>query len=104
MNYNFSDSEKKWKEDVKNSSQRNYSFKSASGEDVDPLYYPEDNENNYLDKLNFPGQFPYTRGIHPNLYRGNLQDSVHPLKQTNDLSISWNKVKPDYQLLLICPH
>ena len=72
MNYNFSDSEKKWKEDIKNSSQRNYSFKSASGEDVDLLYYPEDNENNYLDKLNFPGQFPYTRGIHPNLYRGKL--------------------------------
>ena len=72
MNYNFSDSEKKWKGDVKNSSQRNYSFKSASGEDVDLLYYPEDNENNYLDKLNFPGQFPYTRGIHPNLYRGKL--------------------------------
>ena len=60
------------KEDIKNSSQRNYSFKSASGEDVDLLYYPEDNENNYLDKLNFPGQFPYTRGIHPNLYRGKL--------------------------------
>ena len=72
MNYNFSDSEKKWKKDVKNSSQRNYSFKSASGEDVDLLYYPEDNENNYLDKLNFPGQFPYTRGIHPNLYRGKV--------------------------------
>ena len=72
MNYNFSDSEKKWKEDIKNSSKRNYSFKSASGEDVDLLYYPEDNENNYLDKLNFPGQFPYTRGIHPNLYRGKL--------------------------------
>ena len=72
MNYNFSDSEKKWKENLKNSSQRNYSFKSASGEDVDLLYYPEDNENNYLDKLNFPGQFPYTRGIHPNLYRGKL--------------------------------
>ena len=72
MNYNFSDSEKKWKEDIKKSSQRNYSFKSASGEDVDLLYYPEDNENNYLDKLNFPGQFPYTRGIHPNLYRGKL--------------------------------
>ena len=72
MNYNFSDSEKKWKEDVKKSSQRNYIFKSASGEDVELLYYPEDIENNYLDKLYFPGQFPYTRGIHPNLYRGKL--------------------------------
>jgi methylmalonyl-CoA mutase N-terminal domain/subunit len=72
MNYKFSNSKNKWKEDVENSSQRNYSFKSASGEDVELLYYPDDNENNYIDKLNFPGQFPYTRGIHPNLYRGKL--------------------------------
>ena len=72
MNYKFSNSKNKWKEDVENSSQRNYSFKSASGEDVELLYYPDDNENNYIDNLNFPGQFPYTRGIHPNLYRGKL--------------------------------
>ena len=72
MNYKFSNSEKEWKEDVENSSQRDYSFKSASGEDVELLYYPDDNENNYIDNLNFPGQFPYTRGIHPNLYRGKL--------------------------------
>ena len=72
MNYKFSNSENKWKEDVENSSQRDYSFKSASGEDVELLYYPDDNENNYIDNLNFPGQFPYTRGIHPNLYRGKL--------------------------------
>ena len=25
-----------------------------------------------LEKLNFPGEFPYTRGIHPNMYRGKL--------------------------------
>ena len=72
MNNKFSDSENNWREDVENSSQRDYSFKSASGEDVELLYYPEDNENDYIDKLNFPGQFPYTRGIHPNLYRGKL--------------------------------
>ena len=72
MNNKFSNSENNWREDVENSSQRDYSFKSASGEDVELLYYPEDNENDYIDKLNFPGQFPYTRGIHPNLYRGKL--------------------------------
>ena len=72
MNNKFSDSENNWREDVENSSQRDYSFKSASGEDVELLYYPEGNENDYIDKLNFPGQFPYTRGIHPNLYRGKL--------------------------------
>ena len=72
MNNKLSNSENNWREDVENSSQRDYSFKSASGEDVELLYYPEDNENDYIDKLNFPGQFPYTRGIHPNLYRGKL--------------------------------
>ena len=72
MNNKFSNSENNWREDVENSSQRDYSFKSASGEDVELLYYPEGNENDYIDKLNFPGQFPYTRGIHPNLYRGKL--------------------------------
>ena len=25
-----------------------------------------------MEKLGFPGDFPYTRGIHPNLYRGKL--------------------------------
>ena len=72
MNNKLSNSENNWREDVENSSQRDYSFKSASGEDVELLYYPEGNENDYIDKLNFPGQFPYTRGIHPNLYRGKL--------------------------------
>ena len=72
MNNKFSNSENNWRKDVENSSQRDYSFKSASGEDVELLYYPEGNENDYIDKLNFPGQFPYTRGIHPNLYRGKL--------------------------------
>ena len=72
MSNKFLEFETKWRNDVSNSSQRDYSFKSASGEDVDLLYYPKENENDYLDKLNFPGQFPYTRGIHSNLYRGKL--------------------------------
>ena len=36
------------------------------------LYYPENLDSSYFEKLGFPGQFPYTRGIHPNLYRGKL--------------------------------
>ena len=28
--------------------------------------------NNFLKKINYPGEFPYTRGIHPNMYRGKL--------------------------------
>ena len=71
MSERYSDSEKKWKIDVVNSPKRDYSFKSGSGEDVDLLYYP-DNSSDYIEKLNFPGEFPYTRGIHSNMYRGKL--------------------------------
>ena len=49
MSNKFLEFETKWKNDVSNSSQRDYSFKSASGEDVDLLYYPKENENDYLD-------------------------------------------------------
>ena len=72
MSTNFSVSKNKWNKDIEQSTQRNYSFKSVSGDDVDLLYYPDKNDNNYCTTLNFPGQFPYTRGIHPNLYRGKL--------------------------------
>ena len=72
MDNNFSKAAQKWKIDAASASQRKYSFKSASSEDVDLLYYPENDNNNYSEKLNFPGQYPYTRGIHPNLYRGKL--------------------------------
>ena len=30
------------------------------------------NANDYLEQLNFPGHFPYTRGVHPTMYRGRL--------------------------------
>lgn len=67
----FSEAEKIWKEQSKKSNQRNYSFDTVSGQKVNPLYYPE-GDDDFVEKLNFPGQYPYTRGIHPNLYRGKL--------------------------------
>jgi methylmalonyl-CoA mutase N-terminal domain/subunit len=36
---------------------------------VDP---PEDPEASYLEGIGFPGQYPYTRGVQPNMYRGRL--------------------------------
>lgn len=48
-------------------------FTSVSGEKIDPLYGPDDVENiNYLTDIGFPGEYPYTRGIHPNGYRGKI--------------------------------
>ncbi|MGB5529728.1 MAG: methylmalonyl-CoA mutase family protein [Ignavibacteriaceae bacterium] len=48
-------------------------FTSVSGEKIEPLYAPDDIENiNYLSDIGFPGEYPYTRGIHPNGYRGKV--------------------------------
>jgi methylmalonyl-CoA mutase N-terminal domain/subunit len=48
-------------------------FTSVSGEKIDPLYAPDDIENiNFLNDIGFPGEYPYTRGIHPNGYRGKI--------------------------------
>jgi methylmalonyl-CoA mutase N-terminal domain/subunit len=48
-------------------------FMTVSGEDVDVLYGPESvSMDNYLEKIGFPGEFPYTRGVHHSMYRGRL--------------------------------
>jgi len=45
--------------------------RNRSGIAVQPLYTPRDwAGERYLDDLNFPGQFPYTRGIYPSMHRG----------------------------------
>lgn len=44
---------------------------TVSGKMVEPLYTPADLENwSYLEKCGFPGEYPYTRGIHPTMYNG----------------------------------
>tara|TARA_B100000676_G_scaffold289830_1_gene322734 strand:+ start:880 stop:2529 length:1650 start_codon:yes stop_codon:yes gene_type:complete len=63
---------KDWQDKVKNSQARNYNFDTASGKQNNLLYYPSEISDAYIKKLGFPGQYPYTRGIHPNLYRGKL--------------------------------
>jgi methylmalonyl-CoA mutase N-terminal domain/subunit len=48
-------------------------FTTVSGEDVKPLYTPDDIENiDYLNEIGFPAQYPFTRGIHANGYRGKI--------------------------------
>jgi methylmalonyl-CoA mutase N-terminal domain/subunit len=68
----FNDTANAWKEEVAAAGSRDYNFDTLSGESLDQLYYPKADENSYMDKLGFPGQFPYTRGIHANMYRGKL--------------------------------
>ena len=68
----FDQSKKKWRDESKSAPTRNNSFDTISGESLDTLYFPKEPSGDYLDKLGFPGQFPYTRVVHANMYRGKL--------------------------------
>ena len=68
----FKKAKKDWKKDSVNSLNRDCDFDTLSGMSQDILYYPSQVENDYMEKISFPGQFPYTRGIHSNMYRGRL--------------------------------
>ena len=57
-----------WKESFDNSISRNYNFDTLSGKKLDPLYFPGKPNEDYLDQLGFPGQFPFTRGVHSSMY------------------------------------
>lgn len=63
---------KKWQADVKNSPARDYNYDSISGRSLELLYFPQNIDDEYIKKLGFPGQYPYTRGVHANMYRGKL--------------------------------
>lgn len=48
-------------------------YMTVSGDDVDILYDPDSIDGNrYLDNVGFPGQYPYTRGVHHTMYRGRM--------------------------------
>lgn len=46
-------------------------FTSISGTPINRIYTPEDSAGvNYVNDLGYPGEYPYTRGIQPTMYRG----------------------------------
>lgn len=52
---------------------RDNNFETVSGMPVNDLYTPLDIENlEYTRDLGFPGQYPFTRGVQGNMYRGRL--------------------------------
>ena len=68
----FQDGLNQWKKTTKSMSTRDADFDTLSGKELDLCYFPDSPNSDYMDKIGFPGQFPYTRGVHPNLYRGKL--------------------------------
>jgi methylmalonyl-CoA mutase N-terminal domain/subunit len=60
---------------VQRNPERQDRFETESGVPVEPVYTPEDLAQAGFDPardLGFPGEYPYTRGIHPTMYRGRI--------------------------------
>ncbi len=78
-NRNFKQAHRQWEESFKGTGRKEKrKFTTVSMEEVKPLYTPLDSGEverigpKYVDKLGFPGQYPYTRGVHPTMYRGRI--------------------------------
>ncbi|MDY6834517.1 MAG: methylmalonyl-CoA mutase family protein [Chloroflexota bacterium] len=73
-----SQNKQEWQKDtleatLKRFPQRQETFENGSGIEIDTLYAPEDIESiNYSSALGYPGEYPFTRGIQPSMYRGRL--------------------------------
>lgn len=52
--------------------ERKECFETSSSIPIDRLFIPSDPDPDYEETLGFPGQFPFTRGVQPTMYRGRL--------------------------------
>jgi methylmalonyl-CoA mutase N-terminal domain/subunit len=70
--------EQRWEEQtlrpsLEKSPERHKEFTTLSGVPINRLYTPADlSEFDYSQNLGEPGEYPYTRGIHPTMYRGKI--------------------------------
>jgi methylmalonyl-CoA mutase N-terminal domain/subunit len=58
---------------LKRSAERQEKFETSSGLEIDTVYTPEDLHNfDYVRDLGYPGEYPFTRGVQANMYRGRI--------------------------------
>jgi len=74
---NLQDQYSRWKENtyrksVERFAERKPKFVTSSGIELPPVIPPADPDPDYMEKLGFPGEYPYTRGVQPTMYRGRL--------------------------------
>ncbi len=62
----------RWQAELRGASQRKAHHQTLSWLDVDPLYAPEQPDEKYFESLGLPGEYPFTRGVYPSMYRGRL--------------------------------
>jgi len=59
------------KKALSRSAERKERFETTSGIEIKRVYTSEDTQDaDYQEKLDFPGQYPFTRGVQPTMYRG----------------------------------
>jgi methylmalonyl-CoA mutase N-terminal domain/subunit len=52
--------------------ERKANFETSSKISLDPIYLPRHPAPDYMERLGFPGEYPYTRGVQATMYRGRL--------------------------------
>ena len=67
----FTDAERWFRERYAAKPERKGPFTTLSGEPVRPLYTPDD-VGPFDERIGFPGEYPFTRGVYPSMYRGRL--------------------------------
>jgi len=73
-----SKTKKEWRENtldsaLKRAAGRQEKFETSSGLEIDTVYTPEDLVNfDYARDLGYPGEYPFTRGVQANMYRGRI--------------------------------
>ena len=67
------DAERWYRERYAQSPERDALFTTVSGESIEPLYTSDDlPEDAEAERIGLPGEYPYTRGVYPSMYRGRL--------------------------------
>jgi methylmalonyl-CoA mutase N-terminal domain/subunit len=66
----MTDAERWYRQRFSGTPERDALFTTLSGEPVAPLYTPGD--VGPQERIGFPGEFPFTRGVYPSMYRGRL--------------------------------
>jgi methylmalonyl-CoA mutase N-terminal domain/subunit len=61
---------RQYQDEVGKASQYKANFLSLDARPVDVCYFPQQTDAAYWEQVGVPGQYPFTRGVHPNLYRG----------------------------------
>lgn len=73
MDSKYRDMKKNYYAHLETSKTTGMKYTSVSGEPVNSLYAPDDIDHiDYLEEIGFPGEYPFTRGIHYNGYRGKI--------------------------------